>query len=399
MWINIFYIAGDIVNENFLAKRYQNSAATPMAEAGVFTAAYDDVINLSLGDPDFNTDSSIIEMAFDDAKKGHTHYTDALGYVELREEIARYYNRTYGYKIDVSEIMIVVGGGHGMYLVLESILDKGDEVIVHAPYYTPYVQQVQLAGGCPVILETREEEDFNIDPERLKSLVTDKTKAIIINTPNNPTGACFSRETMESISKIAIENNLLVICDEVYASFTYYEEHVPITVFEGMKERTITIGSFSKDYAMTGWRVGYVIAPSYIINCLKDINEGICYTAPSISQRAALYALRFGEREKQFMKEEYRKRVNYACERIFRIPQMSVIPPQGAFYLFVNIKKTGLSSSEVCRRILEEAHVFVIPGNAFGDCGEGYIRIACTVNMEKLKKAFDRIEKMSLFTK
>lgn len=382
------------MKHRFLSKKYWNTVSTPMAEVVELAHKYEDLINLSLGDPDLITNAIIIDEAFNDACNGHTKYTDSLGDPELREEIGLYYKKEYGYQLQSKEIMAVVGACHGMHLVLEAILDDGDEVIVPEPYFTPYDNQIKLAGGKLVPLETYEEDDFQLDIERLKALITSRTKAIIINTPNNPTGACLNMDSMEALSKIAKENDLIIIADDIYGAFSFCEPFVPITTIAGMKERTITIGSFSKDYAMTGWRIGYILAPDYLINCIRDINEGVCFTAPSISQRAAIHALRLRETIQPKIVNEYKKRVYYANGRINQIPGMSVLPPKGSFYLFVNIKKIGLTSAEVSKLLLEKAHVLVVPGNAFGKSGEGYIRIACTVGLDKLKDAFDRIEKI-----
>ncbi|MCC5909064.1 MAG: pyridoxal phosphate-dependent aminotransferase [Clostridiaceae bacterium] len=386
------------MKHKFLSKRYWNAVSTPMGESGDLLRKYDDLINFSLGDPDYTTDEKIIEAAFKDAKNGHTHYTDFLGDVELREEILKYYRDVYNYNVELQQCMVTTSGCHAMWLILESILDDGDEVIIHEPYFTPYPQQIQLTRGIPVILKTYEEEGFQVNGERLEGLVTNRTKAIIINTPNNPTGTCFSKKTLEDIAKIAIERDIIVIADDIYTAFSYDEPFIPITTIEGMKERTITIGSFSKDYAMTGWRIGYVLAPDFIIKTMKDVNENNVFTAPSISQRAALHALRLRDTVQPSMIEEYKKRIYYAYERIKAIPNMSVLPPRGSLYLFVNIKETGLPSKEVAEKLLHEAHVLVIPGNAFGDSGEGYIRIAVTVGVDQLKEAFDRIEKISIFS-
>jgi len=385
------------IKHKFISKRYWNSIETPMAEVDELVKKYDDIINLSLGDHDFITNQKVIESAFKDAKAGHTKYTDALGQEELRNEIRNFYKEEYNYDIDIDEIMIVVGACHGMFLALEAILDDGDEVIVPEPYFTPYNNQITIARGKQVPLITTQDEDFNIDINRLRVLITNRTKAIIINTPNNPTGTVLRKEVLEGISKVAIENDLIVIADDVYGAFSYREPFIPITTIKDMKERTITVGSFSKDYAMTGWRIGFVLAPKNIIQCMRNINEGVCFSAPSISQRAAIHALRLKDSFQPTMVEEYRKRVYYSYERIKKIPNMSVMEPKGSFYMFINIKKTGLSSAEVSKRILEEAHVLTIPGKAFGESGEGFIRIACTVGIDKLKEAFDRIEKMNVF--
>lgn len=370
-----------------------------MGESGDLTRKYKDLINFSLGDPDYTTDERIIEAAFQDAKKGHTHYTDFQGDLELREEICKYYKEVYNYDVAVEECMVTTSGCHAMWLVLESILDDDDEVIIHEPYFTPYPQQVKLTRGKPVILETYEEENFQIKIDRLRKLITNRTKAMIINTPNNPTGTCFTMETLKAIAEVAIEKDLIIIADDIYTAFSYAEPFIPITTLEGMKERTITISSFSKDYAMTGWRIGYVLAPTFVIQTMRDVNENNVFTAPSISQRAALHALRMREIVQPPMIEEYKKRIFYAYDRIRAIPKMSVLPPRGSIYLFINIKETGLTSAEVAERLLEEAHVLVLPGNAFGKSGEGYIRVAVTVGVDELKEAFDRIERMKLFSK
>lgn len=221
---------------------------------------------------------------------------------------------------------------------------------------------------------------------------------MVINSPSNPTGSCLTVEVMKEIADIVLKYDLIVISDDIYTSFSYQNPFVPIASLPGMKERTIIINSFSKNFTMTGWRVGNIIAPDYIIKVIQQINENVVFTAPSISQRAAIYALRNRREIQPPMVDEYRKRMFYAAERINRIPKLSVIyPPKGSFYLFINIKKTGLSSVEAAELILKEAHVLVLPGDAFGNCGEGYVRIACTVNVEKLKEAFDRIEKITIF--
>ncbi|GAB6137525.1 pyridoxal phosphate-dependent aminotransferase [Halanaerobaculum tunisiense] len=387
------------MKNNYLATDYIDQEQTIIGEIGELAEEYDDIINLSLGDPDYPTNNQVIESAFADAQAGHTRYTAPLGDSELREEIINYNQQEFGLEIDLSQVMVTVGACHGMFLALESILDEGDEVIIPAPYFTPYLQQIKLAGGTPIILETTEEDGFEININKLKSVVTKQTKAIIVNTPNNPTGACWSQETLEDLADVAQKKDLIVLADEVYGSLTFQGSFNPLATIAGMQERTITIASFSKDYAMTGWRVGYVLAPAPIINCMQSINEGICYSAPTISQRAAIYALRKRDQIQPPMIDEYKERVTYAYQRIKQIPNLSVLAPEGTFYLFINIQETGLTSVEVSKRMLEEAKVLAIPGVAFGDCGAGYIRIACTVGQEQLKLAFDRLKNMNIFNK
>lgn len=380
------------MKHKFISKRYWNNTSTPMGASGELAKKYDDIINLSLGDPDLNTDLRIIEEAFKDASNGHTHYTSALGDEELRLEIAKYYKKEFNYDLALEECLITTSGCHAMWLILEAILDDGDEVIIPEPYFTPYPDQVKLARGKAVFLETFEEEMFQVNIERLEKCITNRTKAIIINTPSNPTGTCFSKETLEDIAKVAISHDLIVIADDIYTSFSYAEPFIPITTLEGMKERTISIRSFSKDYCMTGWRIGYVIANKEIIQIMKDVNENNVFTAPSISQRAALHALKMREEVQPGIVEEFKNRAFYAYERIKEIPYLSVLKPRGSLYLFVNIKNTGLTSREFCDKLLHEHHILALPGDAFGKSGEGYIRIALTVGVDKLKEAFDRLK-------
>lgn len=386
------------MKHKFIAKRYWKDQSTAMGQSDVLAKSFDDVINLSLGDPDLTTHGLIIEKAFEDAKAGHTKYTDFRGDPELRSEICKFYKEEYGMDVADEEVFVSASACLGMYLALEAIVDDGDDVILQAPYFTPYPQQVELARGIPVELPTYEEEDFQINIERLESLITERTKALVINSPSNPTGNCLTVETMEKIAAIAEKYDLIVISDDIYTSFSYQNPFVPFASLPGMKERTIILNSFSKNFTMTGWRVGNIIAPDYIIRTIQQINENVVFTAPSISQRAAIYALRNRDTVQPEMVAEYKKRMFFAAEKINEVPKMSVIyPPKGSFYLFINIKKSGLTSEEAADVILRKAHVLMLPGNAFGNCGEGYLRIACTVGVDKLGEAIDRIKKISEF--
>ena len=386
------------MKHRFIAKRYWKDQSTAMGKSDEMAKSFNDVINLSLGDPDLITDSLIIDKSYEDARAGHTKYTDFRGDPELRAEICKYYKEEYDMDVKDEEVFVCASACLGMYLALEAVIDDGDEVILQAPFFTPYPQQVELARGIPVELPTYEEEDFQINIERLEALITERTKALVINSPSNPTGNCLTVSTMEKIAEIAVKHDLLVIADDIYTAFSYQNPFVPFGSLPGMRERTIILNSFSKNFTMTGWRVGNVIAPDYIIKVIQQINENVVFTAPSISQRAAIHALRHRGEIQPPMVEEYRKRMFYAAERINQIPKLSVIyPPKGSFYLFMNIKETGLTSVEAADMILEEAHVLMLPGDAFGACGEGYVRIACTVNVETLKEAFDRISAMEIF--
>ncbi len=388
------------MKSKLLAKRYWRDKTTPMGQVDELAKFANDLINLSLGDPDLCTDESIINGAFADALAGHTKYTDFRGDPQLRQAIAQFYQQEYNMRLNDDEIFVTAGGCIAMYLALEALLDDGDEVIMQAPYFTPYAQQIQLARGIPVELPTYEEDGFQINFDRLQALTNERTRAIIINTPSNPTGSVMSPRTMERLCEYAKQNDVVVISDDIYTAFSFQEPFAPIAKYDGMRERTITINSFSKNYTMTGWRVGNIIAPPILVKTIQQINENLSFTVPSVSQRAAIYAIRYRKNFQPALVEEYRKRTYYAAGRINQIKNMSVIdPPMGTFYLFANIKPTGLTSAQVCDVMLKEAHVLAIPGNAFGQCGEGYVRFCCTVDIPTLKTAFDRLEKTSIFQK
>lgn len=380
----------------FISKRYWEDRSTPMGKVDELAKGYKNVINLSLGDPDQTTHKDIINFAFSEAHKGHTKYTDFRGDPELREEVASYYEEAFAYRPLDEEIMISTSACLGMFLSLETILDDGDEVIIHTPAFTPYKQQIELARGVPVEVATYEKDNFQLKINLLEEKITPNTKAIIINSPNNPTGAVFSRETLKSIAQMAIKHNLVIIADEIYGAYTFNSEFVSLIEFPEIRDRLIVLNSFSKDFTMTGWRVGNIIAPDYMIKTCQIINENLVFTPPSISQRAAIYALRNRKRIQKDAIDLYKKRVYTAYEAIKKIPWMSVLQPSGTFYLFINIQKSHKSSEEISQLILEEAQVLTIPGNAFGCCGQGYIRIACTVSSDTLLEAFDRISKIEL---
>lgn len=387
------------LKNQYIAKRYWKSAGSELAKSADKASAAEDLINFTLGDPDVITDERIINAAFEDAKKGYTRYTESVGMKELREEISKYYLEEYDHTVGLEKLMVTTSGCQAMWLVMESILDPGDEVIIPSPHFPPYPDQVKLAGGVPVFVELLESEEYQLKVDRLESAITERTKAIIVNTPNNPIGSCLSRDTLEKIGEVAKKHDLLIIADDIYTLYSYEAPFVPISTLPGMSERTITIGSFSKDYAMTGWRIGYIKAESHFIEIIKAINENNVYSAPSISQRAAIHAIRMRKDIQPGLLEEFKKRSYYAWERLNRLKGVHVMEPKGTFYLFPNIKGTGLSSAEVAKRMLEEAHVAVVPGSAFGASGEGYLRLAVTLNCEKMGEAFDRLEKMDIFRK
>ncbi len=380
-----------LLNQRFLVPR-----SSAMAEVTEMAARYGDVINLSIGDPDIPTPRGIIQQVYEDALAGHTKYTDPRGYPELRQAIRDFYREEYGDQVEDQEVFVTASGVVGMYLAMQVLLDPGDEVIIPDPYFTCYADQVQAAGGVPVFLPTREEEGFAIDLERLESLVTPRTKAVLINTPNNPTGACLSRKQLEQLAEFCMGHDLYVVADDIYTNFTYGEPFFPIRALPGMGERTITVNSFSKNFIMTGFRVGNIIAQAEVVRALKQMNEYVVYSAPALSQRGALWALRERAKLEPPILQQFRERMEYAAKRINQVGWMTVPVPQGSIYLFPSIRRTGMTSAQVTRRILEEAHVLVLPGDTFGACGEGYLRIACTVENSVMGEAMDRIAGMRI---
>lgn len=380
---------------DLVAKRFVHARDSVMAAAAAEKRTYPDLIDLSIGDTDFTTDERITKAAMADALAGYTHYADPQGDPELIEEIARFYKHTYGMPLEKKEIFVTASSCFGMALALMTILNPGDEVLLFAPYFLPYKEQVELAGGVAVEVPTFEADGFAIDPDRLEAAITQKTRAVILNNPCNPTGAAYDLHVYQTIAHAAITHDLLVLADEIYTDYMYTMPFVPLRRVAGMDARTITLNSFSKNYIMTGWRIGYIIAPPLVVDAMRRINENLVYSAPSISQRAGIHALRLrAEIGDQYVRA-YRERVFYCAGRINAIPLLSVREPEGTFYLFMNIKRTGLSSVAFCQKVLREAHVALVPGIGFGQAGEGYARIACTVSVEKLKEAFDRIEKLT----
>lgn len=385
------------MKHKYIAKKYWKDQSTPMGKIDDLIKQTDNLINFSLGDPDINTHDIIINRAFEDAKKGHTKYTAFRGDNELIDSICDMYHEDYDVSIKNEEVLVCSSGCLAMHLVLEAILDDNDEVLIHSPYFTPYKQQIELSKGIPIEVPTYAKDNYQLDVNILETYITERSKAIIINSPCNPTGAMFSDDTIKKIIDIAIKYDLIIIADEIYNLFSFGQAFRPILSFENAKNRTITINSFSKDFVMTGWRLGNVIAPVEIIKIIQQINENVGFTANSISQRGAIAGI---QNRKQVQKEiyaTYKKRVNYAYTRISKIKNLSVNKPMGTFYLFPSIKETGLSSQEAMEIILKESGILTIPGNSFGEVGEGYLRLALTVDVDKLKEAFDRLEKVSIF--
>lgn len=377
-----------------IAKRHQQPVENILMDIATRAKALPDLLDLSIGDPDLITDDTIIQQAFEDAKNGYTHYTASDGSQTFIDTVVDFYKKKYNLSFQSNQVRATVGALHGMYLALQVILDPGDEVIIHEPYFSPYKDQVIFAGGTPVFIPTYEKDEFQINLDVLKAAITDKTKAIIINSPNNPTGAVFSPETFKAIAELAIEHHFYILSDEVYEAFSFYDEFVPMATFA--PNNTITFSSFSKAFAMTGWRIGYMIGPSYINEVAKLINESLTYSAPTISQQAGIYGLTHYDSLVPPVVEVFKERLEYVGKRVEAIEFLSLHPIKGSMYAFINIEKTGLDSVSFVEKVLEETNVLMIPGKAFGETtGDTYVRLAATQEITVLKEAFDRIEKLN----
>ena len=352
-----------------------------------------DAISLGVGEPDFDTPWRIRDEAIYSLEKGRTFYTSNSGLKELKEEIASYLNRKYELSYDPgSEIFITVGGSEAIDVGLRAMLDPGDEVLIPEPSYVSYKPCATLTGGVPVPIPLKAENEFRLTGAELLEHITDKTKILILPFPNNPTGAIMERKDLEEIARIVIDHDIFVMTDEIYAELTYGEiGHVSIASFPGMKERTIYINGFSKAFAMTGWRLGYACGPKPIIEQMLKIHQYAIMCAPTTSQYAAVEALRSCDDEVAAMREEYDDRRRYLVHRLRKMG-MDCFEPFGAFYIFPSIQKFGMSSNDFAERLLREKKVAVVPGAAFGDSGEGFIRISYAYSLDSLKAALDRIE-------
>ena len=382
------------MNKSNLAKKYQQPKENILMDIATRASEIPNLLDLSIGDPDLITNKKIIESAFNDVKNGHTKYTASGGSIEFLKTVQTFYQKHYHLTFELDQIRATVGAMHGMYLALQVILDSEDEVIIHEPYFSPYKDQVLMAGGKPIFVPTYEKDQFQLDLSLLENAITDKTKAVIINSPNNPTGAVFSKTTMKSIAELAIKYDFYILSDEVYEAFCYDETFTPMVTYA--PEHTLTFSSFSKTFAMTGWRIGYMIAPNYINEAAKLINESITFSAPSPSQQAGIYALNHADILTSEIVSTFKKRLEYIEQRIATIPFLSLKPVKGSIYAFINISATGLTSGAFVEKLLKETQVLVIPGKAFGEnTGNDYVRLAATQNLEILKEAFDRIETMN----
>lgn len=352
----------------------------------------EDVISLGVGEPDFKTPWHIREAGITSLERSKTRYTSNWGLLELRNEISKFLKRKYSLSYNPeNEVLVTVGGSEAIDLGIRSLVCEGDEVIIPEPSFVCYVPIVKMAGGVPVIIDTKEENEFRITADELKSAITDKTKLLILPFPNNPTGAVMRREDLEKIAEVIRDTDIMILSDEIYSELTYGEtRHTSIAEIDGMRERTVLVSGFSKTYSMTGWRLGYACCPEPVCKQMTKVHQFCIMSSPTTSQYAAIEALKNGDYDIKNMLGEYNIRRTYIVNE-FRKMGLDLFEPKGAFYCFPSIKSTGLSSDEFCERLLTEKHVAVIPGNAFGESGEGYIRVSYCNSLGNLKTAVCRI--------
>ncbi|WP_026508375.1 pyridoxal phosphate-dependent aminotransferase [Butyrivibrio sp. MC2013] len=351
----------------------------------------DDVISLGVGEPDFDTPWHIRDVGIYSLEKGRTFYTSNSGLKELREEVAAYIKRSQGVTYDpIKQVFITVGGSEAIDLAMRAMLDPGDEVLIPQPSYVSYEPCAILADATPVIINLKEENEFRLTAAELKEHITDKTKLLVLPFPNNPTGAIMEKSDLEAIAEVIRRHDLFVLSDEIYAELTYKGVHTSIVSLPGMAERTILINGFSKAYAMTGWRLGYALGPEAIIQQMVKIHQFAIMCAPTTSQYAAVEALKNGDDDVAVMRAEYDRRRKYLLHEFAKMG-IKCFEPYGAFYVFPNIKQFGLKSDDFALQLLEKERLAVVPGTAFGDCGEGFIRISYAYSLEDLKKALERL--------
>lgn len=376
---------------NFLADKVVNIPPSGIRKFFDIVSEMSDAISLGVGEPDFDTPWHIREEGIYSLERGRTFYTSNAGLKELREEIANYLRRRVNVTYDpMKEVVVTVGGSEGIDMAFRAVLNPGDEVLIPQPSYVSYEPCALLAGGTPVIINLKEENEFRLTKEELLEAITERTKILVLPFPNNPTGAIMERKDLEEIASVVIEKDILVLSDEIYSELSYKEDHVSIASLPGMGERTILINGFSKAYAMTGWRLGYACGPAPIIEQMTKIHQFAIMCAPTNSQFAAVDALKNGDGDVAMMRESYDQRRRYVIHTL-REMGLQCFEPFGAFYVFPSIQEFGMTSDEFATRFLEEEKVAVVPGTAFGACGEGFLRLSYAYSLEDLKEAFGRL--------
>ena len=351
----------------------------------------EDVISLSIGEPDFRTPWHVSRAAIESLEKGRTWYTPNRGFEKLRVEIADFVKRKYELNYaPKTEILVTVGGSEALDLAMRCLLNPGDEVLIHQPSFVCYEPLTLMTGAVPKIIDTKKENSFRLTPQELEAAITDKTKLLILSYPNNPTGAVMRKADLEALAEVIIKHDLLVISDEIYSELTYSGKHVSMGAIEGMRERTVVINGFSKAFAMTGWRLGYAMGPAPIIEMMTKLHQYGIMSAPTVAQYAAIEALKNGDKDIEKMRSEYEMRRRYVVGE-FNAMGLTCFEPFGAFYSFPCVKSTGLTSEEFCTKLLESKKVAIVPGNAFGESGEGFVRVSYSYSLKHLREAISRI--------
>lgn len=375
-----------------LTKKVQTIKPSGIRKYFDLAETMEDVISLGVGEPDFTTPWSIRYEAIRSLEKGRTHYTANSGLLQLRKAISNHVKSRHGVEYDPNdEVVVTVGGSEAIDLTIRAMVDAGDEVLIVEPCFVCYAPLVQMCGGIPVTIETKVEDNFKLRAAALKEKVTDKTKLLILPFPNNPTGAIMTREDLTEIVEVVKGTNMIILTDEIYAELTYGKEHCSIIEFEGMRERTVYINGFSKAFAMTGWRLGYLCAPREITQQILKLHQYAIMSSPTISQYSAIEALTNCSEDVAKMRDEYNVRRRLLVDGFNRMG-LACFNPEGAFYVFPCIKSTGLSSEEFCERLIYSKRVAVVPGDAFGKCGEGFVRVSYAYSLNHLKEALKRIQ-------
>lgn len=377
---------------NFVANHVDELPPSGIRRFFDIAATTEDIISLGIGEPDFVTPDHILQSGIKSLQRGETHYTANSGIIELREAVSKHLERLYGVRYDAhQETLITVGVSEGLYLAFASTINPGDEVIVPEPCFVAYSAQVSLAHGKPILLNTSAENDFQVMPDTVEAAITPSTKAILLGFPSNPTGAVMTRANLIQLASIAEKHDLLVISDEIYDQLVYDFEHVCFASLPRMRDRTLTLGGFSKDYAMTGWRLGYAAGPAKLISALRKIHQYTIMSAPTTAQVAALKALSAGETHVEKMRARYDRRRRLIVDGLNNIG-LDCFEPRGAFYAFPSISKSGLSDVEFAEKLLEEEKVALVPGSVFGASGTGYVRCSYATSYDKIEEALHRIK-------
>ena len=382
-----------MILENMIKDNVRNMPPSGIRKYFDLINEMDDVISLGVGEPDFVTPWNVREAGIYSLEMGETHYSANAGFIELREEIAKYLDRKYDLKYNPKdEILVTVGGSEGIDLALRALVGPGDEVIIPEPSFVAYKGCTAFTGATAKVIDLRAEDDFKLTPRQLEEAITEKTKVVIIPFPNNPTGAIMTKEELAEIVQVLKDKDIIILSDEIYSELSYDKPHVSIASFPEVKEKTIVINGFSKAYAMTGWRLGYACAHPIILDAMKKIHQYGIMCSPTTAQFAAIEALKNGDNDVRYMAKEYNRRRRIMVDG-FRKMGLECFEPMGALYLFPCIKSTGMTSDEFCERLLMEEKVLAVPGNAFGDCGEGFIRCCYASSMENIVEALKRIER------